>query len=314
MSNSKPRLLFFGMRTTFSYHSLFTLLAANMEVCAVIIPAAQDDPEGVVLRRREPPSRRRVPLVVNRSSVQISVSQMVWDHNIPLWEVSRLSDPTVLDLVREYQPDLVCVSCFSLYIPRAILDVPRSGVLNVHPSLLPDNRGPDPLFWTFRLGHEQTGVTIHLMNEQMDAGAIVMQEPLKVNEGESYAELEVRAAQLGGQLLVRAIEQMESGQAVLQEQDESQSHYYSFPSSEDFTIHPEQWDARHVYNFICGVKDRGEPLLLVADPELTLAVEDVLVYSYKPNDLRLLTNEPDAWPIRCKRGKVVVKGRPLRSG
>ena len=122
---------------------------------------------------------------------------------------------------------------------------------------------------------------------------------------------------LGGALLVRAVDALYHGQAHTRPQDESQSSSHPYPSNrrgrEDFVIYPAQWDARHIYNFICGVKDWGEPLLLVADPQLTLEIEDVLAYSYKPNDLRLLTNERDAWPVRCKRGKVVVKGKPRRS-
>ena len=315
-SAKPPRVIFLGMQSNFSHPSLRALLAAGIEVCAVVMPAQQNDRDAPALRRLEPPSRRRTLLPVNQSSLHTSVQQLAWDRNIPLWEVSRMADPAVAELFSGYQPDLICVACFSLYIPPAILTIPRLGVLNVHPSLLPDNRGPEPLFWTFRLGHSRTGVTIHLMDEGLDSGDIVEQEEIEVPEGISYAELEEEAAALGGELLVRAVQEISRGPAQRRPQDESQSHYYPYPSNqngrEDFTIYPDQWDARHVYNFICGVKDWGEPLVLVADAELTLDVEDVLVYSYKANDLSLQTNERDAWPVRCKRGKVVIKGKPRR--
>ncbi|MEO7021528.1 MAG: methionyl-tRNA formyltransferase [Ktedonobacteraceae bacterium] len=311
-----PRVVFLGMQSNFSHPSLRALLAAGIEVCAVIMPAVENKPDVPALRRLEPPSRRRTLLPVNQSSLHTSVQQLAWDRNIPLWEVSRLADPAVIELLSSYQPDLICVACFSRTIPRAVLAIPRLGCLNVHPSLLPDNRGPEPLFWTFRLGHERSGVTIHLMNEGLDSGAIVVQEAFDLPEDITYAELEEQAAKLGGTLLVKAVEEMARGQAECRLQDESQSSSYPYPSNqngrEDFVIYPKQWDARHVYTFICGVKDWGEPLLLVADDALTLEVEDVLVYSYKPNDLTLQTNERDAWPVRCKRGKVVVKGKPRR--
>lgn len=313
---SKPRVLFLGMQSNFSHPSLRALLAAGVEVSAVVLPASQKGRDVPALRRLEPPSRRRTLLSVNQSFLHTSVQQLAWDRNIPLWEVANMSDPAVVELFSSYQPDLICVACFSLYIPPAILAIPRLGALNVHPSLLPDNRGPEPLFWTFRLGQERTGVTIHLMDEGLDSGDIVEQEEIAVPEGISYAELEEEAAELGGKLLVRAVEEITRGQAQRRPQDESQSRYYPYPSNqggrEDFVIYPDQWDARHVYNFICGVKDWGEPLILVADAELTLDVEDALVYSYKANDLRLRTNERNAWPVRCKRGKVVVKGKPRR--
>lgn len=311
-----PRVIFLGMQSNFSHPSLRALLVAGIEVCAVVMPTSRHDQESPALRRLEPPSRRRTLLPVNQSSLHTSVQQLAWDRGIPLWEVANMADPAVAELFSGYQPDLICVACFSLYIPPTILAIPRLGALNVHPSLLPDNRGPEPLFWTFRLGHERTGVTIHLMNERLDSGDIVEQEEIEVPEGIGYAELEEECAALGGELLVRAVQEISRGEARLRPQDESQSHYYPYPSNqngrEDFTIYPEQWDARHVYTFICGVKDWGEPLTLVADAELTLEVEDALVYSYKANDLRLRTSERDAWPVRCKRGKVVVKGKPRR--
>lgn len=310
------RVIFLGMQSNFSHPSLRALLAAGVEVCAVVLPAAQSEPESPALRRLEPPSRRRVFLTVNQSSLHAGVQQQAWERSIPLWEVARLDDPAVAELFTSLEPDLICVACFSRFIPSTLLAIPRLGVLNVHPSLLPDNRGPEPLFWTFRLGQESTGVTIHLMEEKLDSGPLLAQETLEVPTGISYAELEQKAAELGGALLVRAIADLMSGQAHPRPQDESQSHYYPYPSNQggrtDFVIHPAQWDARHVYNFICGIKGWGEPLTLVADAELTLQIEDVLDYSYKPNDLRLHTNERDAWPVRCKRGIVIVKGRPLR--
>jgi len=310
------RVLFLGMQSNFSHPSLRALLVAGVEVCAVVMPAAAGNAQAAALRRLEAPSRRRTLLTVNQSSLHTSVQQLAWDRNLPLWEVSSMADPAVQDLFRQYQPDAICVACFSLVIPRALLDIPRLGVLNVHPSLLPDNRGPEPLFWTFRLGQERTGVTIHVMDERLDSGDILAQESLAVPDEMTYAELEAQTAELGGRLLVQAARELAQGQAVRRAQDESQSTYYPYPSNqqgrEDFVIYAEQWDARHVYNFICGVKDWGQPLTLVADAELTLRVEDALVYSYKPNDLRLQTSERDAWPVRCKRGKVIVKGKIQR--
>lgn len=310
------RVLFLGMQSDFSHPSLRALLVAGVEICAVVLPTAQNEPDGPALRRLEPPTRRRALLPVNQSFLHTSVQQLSWERALPLWEAARLDDPSVAEFFASLQPDLICVACFPRFIPPALLSIPRLGSLNVHPSLLPDNRGPEPLFWTFRLGQEQTGVTIHLMDAELDSGPILAQETLAVPEGISYSELEQQAADLGGKLLVKVVTDLMSGQTRLRPQDENQSHYYPFPSNQhgrdDFVIHPAQWDARHVYNFICGVKDWGEPLTLVADTELTLLVEDVLDYSYKPNDSRLHTSERDAWPVRCKRGRVVIKGRPLR--
>jgi methionyl-tRNA formyltransferase len=304
------------MQSHFSYPSLRALLAAGIEISAVIMPATTGEEQVTAVRRLQPPGRRRTLLPVRQSLLHTSVQQLAWEHALPLWQVARLSDPAVHDLLSSYQPDVLCAACFPWRLPPEVLAIARLGALNVHPSLLPVNRGPQPLFWTFRLGHSRTGVTIHLMNEQLDSGDVLAQESIDVPEGISYKELEEQCARLGSLLLTRTVTDLYHGRAVRQPQDESLSTSYPYPSNRqgrtDFIIDPRQWDARHVYNFIRGLKDWGEPLTLVADEELTLQVEDALVYSYKSHDLRLHTHQDDAWPVRCQQGKVVVQGHPLR--
>lgn len=313
---SAPRVIFLGMQSHFSYPSLRALLAAGVAVCAVIVPAAAGDKTEAALRRLEPPGRRRMLLPVHQSLLHASIQQIAWEHALPLWQVSRLADPAVRDLFSSFQPDLLCAACFPWRLPAELLAIPRLGALNVHPSLLPANRGPEPLFWTFRLGLHQTGVTIHLMNEHLDSGDIVAQESIDVPAGISYGELEERCARLGSELLTQTVADLVHGRALRRPQDERLSSSYPYPSSHngraDFTIDPRQWDARHVYTFICGVKEWGEPLTLIADEQLTLHVEDALAYSNKAHDLRLHTHQRDTWPVRCRQGKVVVRGRPVQ--
>jgi methionyl-tRNA formyltransferase len=74
-----------------------------------------------------------------------------------------------------YNPDLLLVFGFNWRLPRQVLDLPRLGALNVHPSALPKYRGPSPVLWAIRNGDPSIGVTIHRMNEALDAGPIVAQ-------------------------------------------------------------------------------------------------------------------------------------------
>src|SRR6185312_4756914 len=196
------RVIFLGMQSNFSHPSLRALLAAGIEVCAVVMPGAQSQQDGPALRRLEPPSRRRVFLTVNHSFLHTSVQQIAWERSIPLWEVTRLDDPAVTELFTTLKPDLICVACFSRFIPPSLLAIPRLGALNVHPSFLPDNRGPEPLFCSFGLA----------------------QETLEIPEGITYAELEQKAAELGSVLLVQAVTNLMRGQVHPRPQDESQSH------------------------------------------------------------------------------------------
>lgn len=102
--------------------------------------------------------------------------------------------------------DLFIVASFGKILPKKILEIPKNGTLNVHPSLLPKLRGPSPIQSTILLGEKQTGVTIMLMDEKMDEGPILTQQNLESPISKlTYQELENKLAELGGKLLIETI-------------------------------------------------------------------------------------------------------------
>jgi methionyl-tRNA formyltransferase len=306
---SAPRVLFLGMQGNFSHPPLRALLEAGIQVCAVVIPAELSLTEALpAIIRREQLQTSRTMLPVLHSTIHTSILQLAWERHLPVWEVHRLSDPETIGVLAAYQPDVICVACFSKRIPHAILDIPRLGCLNVHPSLLPANRGPEPLFWTFREGSQQTGVTIHLMNEGMDSGPIVAQEAVEVRNGISYAQLEAQCAELGGKLLARSVWALYNGVAIPVPQDETKSSYHAFPADDDFVVPVAAWSAQHVYNFICGVASWGTPITLQVGNN-NVHVKKVISYSHK--DIDRSESEMDEklgekfW-VRCKQGSILV--------
>ena len=317
MSSTKtPRILFFGMQGNFSYPPLRALLDSGIDVCAIVIPATQTPGiELPAIRKREHPRSARSMLPLLHSSLHTSITQLASEHDIVVWEVHRLSNPQTVSILADYQADSICVACFSQRIPYAILSLARLGCLNVHPSMLPANRGPVPLFWTFREGHQQTGVTIHFMDEGMDTGDILAQEPIDVPGGISYAQLELQCATLGGKLLARTVWDICRGTAAPVSQDEFRSSYHPFPSEEDFIVDVAKWNARHVYDFVCGVASWGGPVTLQAGNE-SFIVQEAISYSQEN------VNEDDeaGWKeqgacywrgeelwIRCKVGEIRIK-------
>ncbi len=306
-----PRILFFGMQGKFSYQPLLALLERGVEVCAIVIPAEkalQGDQDPPAIRRREQPLTSRSMLPVLQSTLHTSILQLAWERHIPMWEVLRLSDPVTVGVLAAYQPDAICVACFSKRIPRVILDMPRLGCLNVHPSLLPANRGPEPLFWTFREGDQHTGVTIHVMDEGMDTGPILAQEAVEVPDGISYAQLEAQCAELGGKLLAQSVWDLFNGVAVPVRQNETNSSYHAFPSDDDFTVPVAEWSARRVYNFICGVVSWGIPITLQVGNNI-VRVKKAISYSHGTTDRsdNGLDEKPgEGFWVRCKQGRVWV--------
>ena len=305
-----PRVLFLGMQGKFSYAPLRALLEAGIQVCAVVMPAEQDyDVEIPAIQRHEQLSSSRPMLPVLNSSINSSILDVARERNIPVWKVWQLSSPETIKVFTVYQPDMICVACFSKRIPRDILNIPRLGCLNVHPSLLPANRGPEPLFWTFREGNRRTGVTIHLIDEGMDRGAIVAQEAIEIPDGISYSELEEWSTELGGKLLAKSVWDIYNGVAEFVTQDESKSSYHTFPNDDDFVVPIAEWNARHVYNFICGVATWGTPIHLLVGTKF-IHIKKAISYSHETidqNEMVMFRKSEEGFWVKCKQGSVLVE-------
>ncbi|HEV8192170.1 MAG TPA: methionyl-tRNA formyltransferase [Ktedonobacterales bacterium] len=271
MGTQRLRVVFFGMSGQFSLPPLEALLAADFDVRAVVVAglAGQASVSAPIVQRQAirpaPALGRALPMLAPGAARNIL--SLAAECDIPLLEVYDLADARTLNALAAFEPDAICVACFPRKLPSALLQTPRLGCLNVHPSLLPDNRGSDPLFWTFQRGDQQTGVTIHLMDEGLDSGPIVLQERVPIPDGVSESELEQHLARRGGTLLVPAVRGLAGGLLNSIPQDATRATSYSFPRPEDFTVTPER-SARWAYNFICGVGRRAEPMRIAVADEM----------------------------------------------
>lgn len=124
-------------------------------------------------------------------------------------EYERLDDPETIDIVKNLQPDIAVVCSFNNKIPQEFMDVIPGGILNIHPSLLPNYRGGNPYSWVIMNGEEKTGVTIHFMSEKFDEGDIVMQEPCPINKSETMGTLFNRTNHIGCRMLLQALYQFD---------------------------------------------------------------------------------------------------------
>jgi methionyl-tRNA formyltransferase len=268
-------VIYFGTAGAFSSPPLEALLRARYDVRAVVLAAL--DPGRPIHRvpvTKAAPRGRALPVLSTHSDQNIVA--LATEREIPVWEVGDLRAAATREALAGYAPDALCVACFAHKLPASLLSLPRLGALNVHPSLLPDNRGPDPLFWTFWRGDEATGVTIHLMDERFDTGPIVAQQGEPAPVGMIEAALGARLATLGGELLVRSLGALASGAARPQPQDETQATSFPWPSESDFVVTP-AWPARRAYRFLIGIAQRSESVRLALDGA-TFVIREALDY------------------------------------
>jgi methionyl-tRNA formyltransferase len=247
---------------------LLALFAAGVAVRAVVMPSPArlvgvprtPGMPPITLRMPQGTAGQRghaLPLLDTREAE--SIAQIAATRDIPVLEVARLADPQTLTALATYAPDAICVVCFPWRLPRPLLELPRLGCVNLHPSLLPENRGPDPLFWTYWRGDDRTGVTAHLMDERLDAGPMLAQRALPVLTGVTEVEMERRCAEVGGELLSEAIWDLARGSARPLPQDEARATSYSWPREMDYVVSPDR-SARWAHGFVRGVGGRGVPI------------------------------------------------------
>ena len=311
MSSSRaaaPSILFFGLSGILSALPFRALLDAGADVRALVLPftaglpALPTSPAGISVPRGRP-----VPLA---APPQRNARQLAEERGIPVLRVASLRRPDALATLAAFAPDLICVSCFSLRLPPEVLRLPRLGCVNLHPSLLPDNRGPDPLFWTFQRGDATTGVTIHLMDEGFDTGPILVQERVEVPAGVAEAQLERALATLGGALLARTVDLLAGGTAHPVPQDDAAATYYPLPTPDDYTIHAE-WPAVRAYRFARGIAGRGDPIT-IAMPGARFRLLAPLGYDeMATQDIPWRMDEDGTLSLRCAPGIFRARVAPL---
>jgi len=167
---------------------------------------------------------------------------------VKVWALERgidVAQPTTLkdeDFIAELsntQWDVFVVAMYAKILPKAVLDIPTHGVLNVHPSLLPKFRGPSPVLSSILSDERTTGVTIMKLTEGMDEGPIVAQARIELDE-EAWppkgSEFEVFLSQEGGKLLAEVLPLWIRGQIPLEEQDHAHASYTKKFTAEDARI------------------------------------------------------------------------------
>ena len=120
--------------------------------------------------------------------------------------------------IKKLNPYLICVVAYGKIIPEEILDIPKFGCINVHPSLLPKYRGAAPIQWAIINGDKETGVTTMYMDKGMDTGDMILKQKVSIENDETSGELWDRLSKIGAKLLIETIEKIENGTVTREKQ------------------------------------------------------------------------------------------------
>ncbi len=135
------------------------------------------------------------------------------------------TDPSFVSRLEELAPEVIVTVAYGEILPPLVLELPRAGCVNLHPSLLPMYRGAAPIHWAIINGEDTTGVTTMYMNEKMDAGEIILQRKTRISEKDNVKTLHDRLAVLGADLLEETLELIRRGEAPRVPQDDRLATY-----------------------------------------------------------------------------------------
>lgn len=142
---------------------------------------------------------------------------------LEVYQPEKIRAEESIEYLSKYQPDIIIVEAFGQIVPKAILDMPKYGCVNVHASLLPKYRGASPIQWAVINGDAITGVTTQRMAEGIDTGDMIMKEEVVIDEEETGGSLFDKLAVVGAKLCVKTMEVIENGTAEYKKQDEGQA-------------------------------------------------------------------------------------------
>lgn len=216
----------------FAVPSLEKIEASDHRILAVVT--------NVDKRRGRGPGRS--PTAVKKRALELE---------LPVIEVEDLTDQHFEKQLAGLGADLFVVVAFRI-LPSNILDIPDEGSINLHASLLPKYRGAAPIHWAIINGEEETGCTVFLLNEEVDAGLILKQESTPIGENETTGDLYERLKQIGSSLLLETLDEMEEGVHNPREQDDAKATPAPKLYTEDCKIDFGK-PAREVHNFIRGL-------------------------------------------------------------
>ncbi len=209
----KQRIIFAGT-PDFAAQHLQALLNSQHEVIAVY--TQPDKPAGRGKKLQASP-----------------VKQLAEQHQIPVYQPKSLRSEEAQAELTALNADVMVVVAYGLILPKAVLETPRLGCLNVHGSILPRWRGAAPIQRSIWAGDKQTGVTIMQMDEGLDTGDMLHKVFCDIEPTETSASLYQKLAELAPPALIEVLDNLETGKFSPEKQDDSQSNYADKLSKEE---------------------------------------------------------------------------------
>ena len=214
VSNNQAKIIFWGT-PEFSARILEALIKADF--CPILVVTAPDSIKGRGLKKTPSEAKK----MAKKWGLEVTEPEKIRQNRAFLSQIQHL------------EPDLFIVASYGKIIPKDYLEIPKKGALNIHPSILPQWRGPSPIQATILSGQTDTGVTIILMDEEMDHGPIIVAKKIKIDNKITYSELEKKIIEEASTLLIETLQKWLTDQIKPIPQNHNEATYCKIIKKED---------------------------------------------------------------------------------
>ena len=233
------------------------------------------------------------------------LKELALERGLPLHQPTSWKTKEALELMRSFDPDLCVMAYVTLLVPQPVLDAPKRGTIQYHPSLLPRHRGPSSINWPIIQGETRTGITIFWPDEALDEGPILLQKEVPIGPHDTLGSLYFdHLFPMGVDGVAEAVDLVRDGKAPRIAQDESQATYESWCRKADAEI---DWKkpAAEVYNLIRGTDPQPGAWTVIGGDE-------VQIYDSAPGDRSgapgaVVAVTDHGFEIAAQSGSIVVK-------
>ena len=242
-----------------------------------------------------------------------AVKEKAVENNIKVYQPTKVRDGEFVEILKEYEPDVIVVVAFGQILSEDILNIPKYGCINVHGSILPKYRGAAPIQWSIINGEEFGGVTTMYMAKGLDSGDMILKAEEKIKDDDTYGTLYDRLSYIGADLLIKTRDLIERGEVVRVPQNDDDATLAPMITRDMEHI---DWDntSENVVNLIKGLNPQPVSYTMYNDEKLKIWFAEVEKTEYSGEIGEIVDVRKKDFVVKTKKGAVAVKEVQAQGG
>ncbi len=242
-----------------------------------------------------------------------AVKEKAVENNIKVYQPTKVRDGEFVEILKEYEPDVIVVVAFGQILSEDILNIPKYGCINVHGSILPKYRGAAPIQWSIINGEEFGGVTTMYMAKGLDSGDMILKAEEKIKDDDTYGTLYDRLSYIGADLLIKTLDLIERGEIVRVPQNDDDATLAPMITRDMEHI---DWDntSENVVNLIKGLNPQPVSYTMYNDEKLKIWFAEVEKTEYSGEIGEIVDVRKKDFVVKTKKGAVAVKEVQAQGG